>query len=42
MKNWQIENSEKSEISETLKKVFRVLFFQVFDLAFQLKSRTQI
>ena len=30
MKKWQIENPEKSEISETLKKVFRVLFFPSF------------
>ena len=34
MKKWQIENSENSEISEKL--------FRVFDFALQLKSKTRI
>ena len=37
MKKWQIENSEKSEISEILEKLFRV-----FDFALQPKSKTWI
>ena len=32
MKKWQIENSEKSEISE---KLFRVSYFRDFDFALQ-------
>ena len=34
MKKWQIENLDKSEISEKL--------FRVFDFALQPKSKTQI
>ena len=30
MKKWQIENSEKSEISEISEKLFRVFFFPSF------------
>ena len=30
MKKWQIENSEKSEISEISEKLFRVLLFPSF------------
>ena len=37
MKKWQIENSEKSEISEITEKWFRV-----FDFALQPKSKTRI
>ena len=37
MKKWQIENSEKSEISEISEKLFRV-----FDFALQPKSKTHI
>ena len=37
MKKWQIENSEKSEISEISEELFRV-----FDFALQPKSKTRI
>ena len=30
MKKWQIENSEKSEISDISEKLFRVFFFPSF------------
>ena len=32
MKKWQIENSEKSKVSEISKELFRVFFFSSFRL----------
>ena len=35
MEKWQVENSEKLEISEISEKLFRVFLFRIFDFSLQ-------